>query len=57
MQGAGMRSLAQCLIVVAVLSAAFDGTQAQLLANVKNFVNNIPTFSSNNDPSFAVQDG
>ena len=52
-----MRSLAQCLTVAAILSAAVGGSQAQLLANVKNFVNNIPTFSSNNDPSFADQDG
>ena len=54
-----MQTLAQCVTVAVVLAAAIDGSQAQLLANLKNFVNNIPTFNSNNavDPSFAVQNG
>lgn len=52
-----MQNIARCLTVGAILIAATVGSQAQLLANVKNFVNSIPTFNSNNDPSFAVQDG
>ena len=52
-----MQNVARGLAVAAVVFAAIGGSQAQLLAKVKNFVNNIPTFNSNNDPSFAVQDG
>ena len=52
-----MRCLARCLTVAVIVSATIKGSHAQLLANVKNFVSNIPTFNSNNDPSFAVQDG
>lgn len=52
-----MRCLARCLKVAVIIAAAFGSSHAQLLANVKNFVSNIPTFNSNNDPSFAVQDG
>lgn len=53
-----MQSLA-CWLTVAVVAAAITpGGQAQLIANLRNFVNNIPTFySTNNNPSFAVQNG
>jgi hypothetical protein len=46
-------------MMVALIAASITpGGQAQLIANLKNFVNNIPTFySTNNNPSFAVQNG
>ena len=53
-----MQSLTRWLTVAAVAVAIIPGGQAQLIANLRNFVSNIPTFySTNNNPSFAVQNG
>jgi len=52
-----MQSLLRLLTTALIAAVVTDVSQAQLLANLKNFVNTIPTFSSNNNPTFAVQDG
>lgn len=52
-----MQSLARWLTVAVVATGVIEGSNAQLIANLKNFVSNIPTFTSNNIPSFQVQNG
>lgn len=52
-----MRGAAQWLTMAVVAALALRNSEAQLLHNIKNFVSNIPTFNSPNNPTFDVQNG
>ena len=44
------------VLALCVLAMQPGSSQAQLLANVKNFLSNLPTFGSSNVPTFSVND-
>ena len=52
-----MRGPAQWLTMLLLAAVALRSSEAQLLHNIKNFVSNIPTFNSPNNPTFDVKNG